>query len=149
MRKSAEQWEGEIRGEISAGERYVRIDLSQRALQEYRANPKISYLAVLALARAGATRQARAQYDLFGLAAAASSGALGPFEIDVASLDARIAKDGALEAPLTDLSGIYSVSIVADSTPTHGPLRLMRVDRPCRQRWPQWLNHRRASNSYT
>ncbi len=100
--KPSAEWEAEARAAIAAGELLRAYDLCERALGENRDDPKLRYLAVLSLARAGATRQARVRYDSFGLAAVAGPAPSTPFEIDVAALDARIAKDDALDASGAD-----------------------------------------------
>src|SRR5208337_4186138 len=58
----------------------------------------LQYNAVLALARAGATQQARNRYDRFKLGEIVRARGDDLFLNDVAALDARIAKDEALEA---------------------------------------------------
>ena len=71
--KSLAQWRGEIRDAMSSGELLEAYDLADRAVLDFPDDPLLKYQAVLALARAGATRQARAHYDKFG-----SLGLLGP-----------------------------------------------------------------------
>src|SRR5271155_5650716 len=78
--KPSAEWEAEARTAISAGELLRAYDICERALGENRDDPKLSYLAVLSLARAGATRQARVRYDSFGLAAIAGPAPSTPFE---------------------------------------------------------------------
>ena len=67
-----------------------RLRPGHRGLEEFPGDTDLRYRAVLALARAGSTEQARRQFDALGLASVDTE--------DVAALAARIAKDQALEA---------------------------------------------------
>jgi tetratricopeptide (TPR) repeat protein len=95
-KQSLAQWREETRVAMSRGELLQAYDLADRALLDYPDDPLLKYRAVLALARAGATQQARARYDKFQLASVRSEDQA--FEVDLQSLDARIAKNEALEA---------------------------------------------------
>ena len=70
-------------------------DLAERALAEHPDDSHLRWAAVLVLARSGATRQARERYNRFKLSEV--TGSDHAFLTDVASLDARIAKDEALQ----------------------------------------------------
>jgi tetratricopeptide (TPR) repeat protein len=94
--KSLAEWREETRVAMSRGELLQAYDLADRALLDYPDDPLLKYRAVLALARAGATQQARARYDKFQLGNVRSEDQA--FEVDLQSLDARIAKNEALEA---------------------------------------------------
>jgi class 3 adenylate cyclase len=96
--KSIDTWISEVRDAIARGELLQAFDLAERALEEFPANPVLRYYAVLALARAGATQQARDRYDRFKLGEIIRGQGDDSFLNDVAALDARIAKDEALEA---------------------------------------------------
>jgi class 3 adenylate cyclase/tetratricopeptide (TPR) repeat protein len=87
-----------VRDAIARGELLQAFDLAERALEDFPANPVLQYNAVLALARAGATQQARGRYDRFKLGEIVRSQGDDLFLNDIAALDARIAKDEALEA---------------------------------------------------
>lgn len=95
--KSVGAWISEIHDANARGELLQAFDLADRALEEYPDDSVLRYNAVLALARTGATRQARARYDRFKLGDLIADRPADAFTIDVAALDARIAKDQALE----------------------------------------------------
>lgn len=90
-------WIAEIHNANSRGELLQTFDLAERALEEFPDDSVLRYNAVLALARAGATRQARARYDRFKLGELIADTLTDAFTIDVAALDAPIAKDEALQ----------------------------------------------------
>ncbi len=90
-------WIAEIHEANARGELLQAFDLAERGLEEFPDNSVLRYNAVLALARAGATRQARTRYDRFKLGDLIGERTTDPFLTDVAALDARIAKDEALE----------------------------------------------------
>jgi class 3 adenylate cyclase/tetratricopeptide (TPR) repeat protein len=92
-----EQWRDEIQHAIGRGELLEAYDLAEHALAEYPDDPHLRWAAVLVLARSGATQQARSRYNRFKLNEIVDSRANDSFLTDVASLDARIAKDEALE----------------------------------------------------
>src|SRR5580658_8332681 len=95
-KQSLAQWREETRVAMSRGELLQAYDLADRGRADYPDDPLLKYRAVLALARAGATQQARARYDKFQLGQVVSDDP--SFSVDLASLDARIAKNEALEA---------------------------------------------------
>jgi class 3 adenylate cyclase/tetratricopeptide (TPR) repeat protein len=95
--KSIDAWIAEIRDANARGELLQALDLADHALEDFPENPMLRYSAVLALARAGATQQARNRYDRFKLGELVGAGGHDSFLTDVAALDARIAKDEALE----------------------------------------------------
>lgn len=90
-------WISEIHDANARGELLQAFDLADRALEEFPDDAVLRYNAVLALARAGAIRQARARYDRFKLGDLIADRPIDTFLTDVAALDARIAKDEALE----------------------------------------------------
>ena len=87
---TASTWLDAVRAAERRGELLAGYDLAIRGLEEFPGDTDLSYRAVLALARAGSTGQARRQFEALGLAAVDTE--------DVAALAARIAKDQALEA---------------------------------------------------
>jgi class 3 adenylate cyclase len=89
------QWRDDIQHAIGRGELLEAYDLAERALAEHPDDPHLRWAAVLVLARSGATRQARDRYNRFKLNEVTDSD--HSFLTDVASLDARIAKDEALQ----------------------------------------------------
>ncbi len=95
--KSVGAWISEIHDANARGELLQAFDLADRALEEYPDDSVLRYNAVLALARTGATRQARTRYDRFKLGDLIADRPADAFTIDVAALDARIAKDQALQ----------------------------------------------------
>jgi hypothetical protein len=90
------QWHADIRNEMNRGELLQAYDLADRALTDFPEDPRLKYMAVLSLARAGATRQARERYDQLQFARLFEKDDPS-FWVDVKSLDARIAKNEALE----------------------------------------------------
>src|SRR5271156_4639715 len=94
--KPISQWREEIRDAMGRGEVLQAFDLGERALEDFPDDPVLRWSAVLALARAGATRQARTRYDRFKLGDLIADRPGDAFLTDVAALDARIAKDEAL-----------------------------------------------------
>jgi class 3 adenylate cyclase/tetratricopeptide (TPR) repeat protein len=94
--KPIAQWRDEIRDAIGRSELLEAFDLAERALEQFPDDTVLRWSAVLALARAGATRQARIRYDRFKLGDLITDQPADTFLTDVAALDARIAKDEAL-----------------------------------------------------
>ncbi len=90
-------WISEIHNASARGEVLQAFDLAERALEDFPDDSVLKYDAVLALARAGATRQARTRYDRFKLGDLIADRPSDAFLTDVAALDARIAKDEALQ----------------------------------------------------
>lgn len=86
----AEEWAAAVREAERRGEVLSAFDLAERGLAEHPDDTWLKHRAVLALARAGATEQAAARFDEYGLAGVEDENE------DVASLRARIAKDVAL-----------------------------------------------------
>lgn len=95
--KPAGAWISEIHDANARGELLQAFDLAERALEDFPDDAFLLYNAVLALARTGATRQARTRYDRFRLGDLIADRQTDPFLTDVAALDARIAKDEALQ----------------------------------------------------
>jgi len=95
--KAIGEWISEIRNANARGELLQAYDLAERALEDFPDDVVLRYSAVLALARAGATRQAHTRYDRFKLGELIADRGTDAFLTDVAALDARIAKDEALQ----------------------------------------------------
>ncbi len=77
-----------MRREERRGELLAAVDLAERGLAEYPSNVALKHLAVLTLARAGATGEAVRRFADYRLAAIDDE--------DIAALRARLAKDSAL-----------------------------------------------------
>src|ERR1700693_4224081 len=109
--KPLEAWRNDIREAMGRGELLQVYDLAERALEAFPEDVNLRFAAVLALARMGAPRQARARYDTFKLAEITEGDPA--LLLDLAALDARIAKDMALgytynrEAHLADAAERY------------------------------------------
>jgi tetratricopeptide (TPR) repeat protein len=88
--ESAAGWLAAVTDEERRGELLSAFDLAERGLARHPDDVSLKHRAVLALARAGATDEARRRFDEYGLAAIEAE--------DVAALRARIAKDVALAA---------------------------------------------------
>ena len=86
-----------IRAALRRGEYLLAYDLATGALKNAPADAELQYIAVLALARAGATSRAEEQLATYGLADVEVTGSVKLAE-DVAALSARLAKDRALHA---------------------------------------------------
>src|SRR6266403_3764154 len=95
--KPIDAWIAEIHNANARGELLQAYDLAERALEDFPEDSVLRYNAVLALARAGATRQARSHYDRFKLGDLITDHPTDAFLTDVAALDARMAKDEALQ----------------------------------------------------
>jgi hypothetical protein len=85
-----------IRAAMARGEYLLAYDEATAAVERHPGDVEARYLAVLALARAGATDRAAAVLGSWDLEAAAS-GAAPALQEDVAALGARLAKDRALD----------------------------------------------------
>src|SRR3954463_6329594 len=83
-----ETWLEAVRGAARRGELLTAVDLAEQGLSEWPDELWLKHASVLALARAGATEEAAARFERYGLADAE--------EEDVAGLGARLAKDLAL-----------------------------------------------------
>ena len=81
-------WEARVRDHEADGDYFLAFDAARQGLEAWPGSWRLKYRSVLALARAGATQQARLLYDRYAL------GDLG--ETDVVALDARLYKDEAL-----------------------------------------------------
>jgi len=86
----------EMRAAIGRGDYLVAYDLAMRAASERPDDAAVRYLAVLALARAGATDRAAEQLAVFGLDGDAPAGAPTDLVEDLGALRARLAKDAAM-----------------------------------------------------
>jgi DNA-binding SARP family transcriptional activator len=86
----------EIRDLIRQGQYLQAYDLAAGQLELGRGDLELRWLAVLALARSGATIQARRRYDSFGLASVDGTSISARLAEDIAALDARLDKDIAL-----------------------------------------------------
>jgi hypothetical protein len=87
---TASEWLEEVVAAERRGELLTAFDLAERGLAEHPADVALRHRAVLELARAGSTEQARARFDEYRLGAVDDE--------DTRSLEARIAKDVALAA---------------------------------------------------
>ena len=90
MSRPDTDWLEAVRGAERRGELLTAVDLAEQGLAGHPDDLWLKHRAVLALARAGATREAARRFERYGLAATD--------EEDMAALGARIAKDQALEA---------------------------------------------------
>src|SRR5580658_4933747 len=97
--KSPGEWLHEIRAAMARGELIEAYDLAQKALDSSPDDLALQHLTVLVLARSGATRHARSRYEALRLGVAIRGSLDSPLKLDIAALDARIAKDEALGAP--------------------------------------------------
>jgi CRP-like cAMP-binding protein len=86
----------EIRDQISRGHYIQAYDIAAGHIEHGDTDPRIRYLAVLALARSGATTQARRRYDQYGLSTLDPSTLTVQLASDIAVLSARLDKDQAL-----------------------------------------------------
>jgi class 3 adenylate cyclase len=91
MTRSAAEWLAEARVCERAGQLFKAYDLALQGLEDHPGDVALEHRAVLCLARAGATRLARARFAEFGLDRAAAIE-------DIAALAARLKKDAALAA---------------------------------------------------
>ena len=87
-RRPAEAWLADVRAQERRGELLAAFDIAARGLEQYPHDRLLAHRAVLTLARTGAITQARARFAEYGLDALEDE--------DIASLNARIAKDAAL-----------------------------------------------------
>ena len=92
----------EARSHAAAGDHLLAYDVAMRGLDERPQDPALKHAAVLALARSGATAKARERYVELGLGKVPRADVSPSLYIDIASLDARIAKDLALAAGAED-----------------------------------------------
>jgi tetratricopeptide (TPR) repeat protein len=103
-------WISEIHDANARGELLQAFDLAERALEEFPDDAVLRYNAVLALARAGATRQARTRYDRFKLGDLIAIRPADAFIVDIAAIDARIAKDEALQEIGADRNRLLAIA---------------------------------------
>lgn len=87
---SADEWLAAVRDAERRGELLSAFDQAERGLAEHPDDVALEHRAVLALARAGSTEEARRRFDEYGLADIEAE--------DIAALRARIEKDTALAA---------------------------------------------------
>lgn len=86
--RAADAWLADVRAQERRGELLAAFDIAARGLQQHPRDRLLAHRAVLTLARTGATAQARVRFAEYGLDAHDDE--------DIASLEARIAKDAAL-----------------------------------------------------
>jgi hypothetical protein len=91
-------WIRRARSHAAAGDHLLAYDVAQRGLEEHPQDLALKHLAVLALARSGASVQAHQRYRELGLHELHRADLSPELFTDIASLDARIAKDIALSA---------------------------------------------------
>ena len=96
--RSVGEWLDNVNAAMARGELIEAYDLSERALADFPEDLELRYKAVLILGRSGATGRARFLYNNFNLGNAIRGRINSALEIDIAALDARIAKDEALAA---------------------------------------------------
>src|SRR5215471_1758463 len=89
-------WLQQVRSHAAAGDHLLAYDTAVRGLDEHPQDPTLQHAAVLALAHSGATLKARERYREFGLGDLPHGSVSLSLYTDIASLDARIAKDLAL-----------------------------------------------------
>ena len=87
-----------VRDLIREGQYLHAYDVAASALERGAGDPDMRYLAVLALARSGATDQARRRYDTLGLGTISPDSVPIRLAQDLAGLGARLDKDMALRA---------------------------------------------------
>ena len=98
MPNDHDSWLEQARSHAAAGDHLLAYDLATRGLDEHPQDPALKHAAVLALARSGATAKAHERYLELGLGDVPRAGVSASLYTDIASLDARIAKDLALAA---------------------------------------------------
>jgi MAP3K TRAFs-binding domain/Adenylate and Guanylate cyclase catalytic domain len=98
MPDDGKPWLDEARSHAAAGNFLLAYDVAMRGLAEHPQDPALKHAAVLSLARSGATAAARERYHDFGLGDVGRADVSPSLHTDIASLDARIAKDLALAA---------------------------------------------------
>ncbi len=91
-------WREKIEDTIARGDLLQAYDLAVRALEQFPEDPWLRFISVLVLARAGATRRARAEYAEYKLGKIVAPDS-PQLQVDLVALDARIAKDEAFAAP--------------------------------------------------
>ena len=96
MPENPDGWLQEVRSHAATGDHLLAYDTAVRGLDEHPQDPRLQHAAVLALARSGATLKARERYREFGLGDLPRGSVSLSLYTDIASLDARIAKDVAL-----------------------------------------------------
>jgi DNA-binding SARP family transcriptional activator/CRP-like cAMP-binding protein len=87
-----------VRELIRDGQYLHAYDVAAEAIDRGSGDPETRFLAVLALARSGATHQARRRYDTLGLATIAPQSVPTRLAQDMAGLAARLDKDMAMRA---------------------------------------------------
>jgi class 3 adenylate cyclase len=91
-------WLKRARFHARAGDQLLAYDVAIRGLDEYPEDIALKYTAVLALARSGAAAMAQQRFTELGLGSEPRDRLSLSLHIDIASLEARIAKDLALAA---------------------------------------------------
>lgn len=87
----------EVRGLVRTGHFLNAYDLASAAVERGSADPEMRFLGVLALARSGATVQARRRYESFGLHKMDPATIPNRLAEDIAALAARLDKDMAVK----------------------------------------------------
>jgi len=98
MPADPQRWLATAKAHAQAGDQLLAYDVCVQGLEENPDDPALKHAAVLALARSGATAQARRRYEELGLDAVSRDAVPRSLYVDIAALDARIAKDLALAA---------------------------------------------------
>lgn len=91
-----------LRDLMRGGQYLHAYDLATELIERGNADPEVRYLAVLSLARSGATAHARRRYESLGLGAIKASSVSARLAGDIAALSPRLDKDMALAGPRTE-----------------------------------------------
>jgi len=111
MRDHRGNWLDEARSHGAAGDYLLAYDVAMHGLEEHPRDPALAHAAVLALARSGATAKARERYRELGLGDVSRASVSPSLYTDIASLDARIAKDLALTAGLENRKELLAEAV--------------------------------------
>jgi len=125
--KTLEEWLAEANRCEREGELFRAYDVAMQGLIEHPNSPALKHRAVLCLASTGATRQAVERFTALELDGAATTAPSRSLRMDVATLKARLVKDGALtrsgeerRSQLREAARMYGV-VFAEETAAGNP----------------------------
>ena len=125
--KTLEEWLAEVNRCEREGELFRAYDVATQGLIEHPNALALKHRAVLCLASTGATRQAAERFTTLGLDGAATTAPSRRLRMDLATLKARLVKDGALarsgeerRSQLREAARMYGV-VFAEETVAGNP----------------------------
>jgi len=125
--KTLEEWLAEVNRCERQGELFRAYDIAMQGLVDYPEAVALKYRAVLCIASTGATHQAMQKFTALALNEAAATAPSRKLRMDIATLEARLAKDDALahggeeqKYRLREAARLYQAVFVEETAAANG-----------------------------